>query len=148
MKGELQVKIKKENRGNNSKSTMLEEGKADEEECDEKIPIKMQEREEKKRLDAMKGKLQVKTKKEEGKADEEEWDEMKGKPHVIVKTEKEFDDRETMRLAEEKAKKLVVKKRSRRRQGQRDKWRGNDGLCNKGRAQVLYNYKERGYSVA
>jgi len=72
MKGELQVKIKKENRGNNSKSTMLEEGKADEEECDEKIPIKMQEREEKKRLDAMKGKLQVKTKKEEGKVDEEE----------------------------------------------------------------------------
>ena len=110
MKGELQVKIKKENRGNDSKSRMLEEGKAEEEECDEMIPIKMQEREEKKRLDAMKGKLQVKTKKEEGKADEEEWDEMKGKPHVIVKTEKEFDDRETMRLAEEKAKKVVVKK--------------------------------------
>jgi len=75
-------------------------------------------------LDAMKGKLQVKTKKEEGNAEEEEWDEMEGKPHVIVKTEKEFDDRETMRLAEEKAKKVVVKKRSRRRQGQRDKWRG------------------------
>ena len=58
MKGELQVKIKKENRGNDSKSTMLEEGKAEEEECDEMIPIKMQEREEKKSLDAMKGKLQ------------------------------------------------------------------------------------------
>ena len=49
---------------------------------------------------------------------------MEGKPHAIVKTEKEFDDRETisetMRLAEEKATKVVVKKRSRRRQGQRD----------------------------
>ena len=89
---------------------MLEEGKAEEEECDEMIPIKMQEREEKKSLDAMKGKLQVKTKKEEEKAEEEEWDELEVKPHVIVKTEKEFDDRETMRLAEEKAKKVVVKK--------------------------------------
>ena len=87
------------------------------------IPIEMQEREEKKRLDTMKGKLQVKTKKVEGKAEEEEWDEMEGKPHAIVKTEKEFDDMETMRLAEEKAKKVVVKKQSRRRQGQRDKWR-------------------------
>jgi hypothetical protein len=110
MKGEPQLKIKKESRGNDSKSTMLEEGKAEEEECDEMIPIKMQEREEKKSLDAMKGKLQVKTKKEEEKAEEEEWDEMEVKPHVIVKTEKEFDDRETMRLAEEKAKKVVVKK--------------------------------------
>ena len=35
---------------------------------------------------------------------------MEVKPHVIVKREKEFDDRETMRLAEEKAKKVVVKK--------------------------------------
>ena len=67
---------------------------------------------------------------------------MEVKPHVIVKTEKEFDDRETMRLAEEKAKKVVVKKQSRGRQGQWDKWRGKDGLRKKGRAQVLYNYKE------
>ena len=53
------------------------------------IPIKMQEREEKKSLDAMKGKLHFKAKKEEEKAKEEEWDEMEVKPHVIVKTEKE-----------------------------------------------------------
>ena len=52
-------------------------------------------------MDAMKGKLQVKTKKEkggndstsmrleEGKAEEEEWDEMEGKPYAMIKREKE-----------------------------------------------------------
>ena len=37
---------------------------------------------------------------------------MEGKPHALVKTEKEFDDRDTMKLAEEKAKKVVVKSKA------------------------------------